>query len=309
MSERTLKQLVGALVVAVGVWAVTALLSRGGGSVGGSGDLAAFFEGVVPASVAGVRISGPGSDGIELTRSRGGWLVNGFEADSSTVDRFLGALAATEVGDLVASNPANHARMGVTADSALRLEVRTAGGERALLVGDAGTRFNTAFARLPDEDGVHLLMGDVRSQLLRREPDWRRKTMGAVDTAQVQRLEILGDGGAYAFVRGDSLWSLGDGTPADPGVVQDLLSELSGLQATGFVADGDSLAAVAPDSGIRALDASGAVLLAVTLGGTGTRRWGLVEGDSVRYEVTGFRADRLVPSKTRAAAPSLPPTP
>jgi len=44
------------------------------------------------------------------------------------------------VGDLVATNPANHERMGVSADSARTVELDVAGATRALMFGDEGPR-------------------------------------------------------------------------------------------------------------------------------------------------------------------------
>ena len=58
MSERTLKQLVGALILVVAMWAIVTLLSGGGGGVpSATGEIAAVLDGVSEASVTEVRIS------------------------------------------------------------------------------------------------------------------------------------------------------------------------------------------------------------------------------------------------------------
>jgi len=58
MSERTLKQLVGALFLVVAMWAIATLLSGGGGGVpSAAGEIAAVFDGVSEATVTGLRSS------------------------------------------------------------------------------------------------------------------------------------------------------------------------------------------------------------------------------------------------------------
>lgn len=295
MSERTLKQLVGALVVIVGIWLVASFLSRGGGSIGATGDIASFFDGMSRDAIAAVRFDGP-TGSMEIRRTGGTWTANGFEADTASIARLVSALSGMEVGDLAATNPANHARMGVSADSATVVGVEVGGELRSILIGDQGPRFGTAYGRLPDEDEVYVLEGDLRVQARRPLDDWRNKEIAAVDTARVARVEIERDGDGYALVRGDSLWTFEDGGEADQTEVRGILSELATVIAAGFLTEDDSLFALPEGGSSVAYSADGEALARVTIGSGEGERWARTPGDSIVYRLSTFRVGRLAPT-------------
>lgn len=296
MSERGLKRLVGALVIVVALWAVTSLLSGGGGSIAASGAIAGFFDEITPTSVDVVRLDG--SDGpIELLREDSAWTANGFEADAAVIGRMFAALYDVEIGDLVATNPANHDRMGVSQDSAVTFEVQVSGETRTILVGKTGPRFATAYGRLPDEDEVYLIEGDLRVHVTRRLDDWRNKQIVAIDTSRAVRLEVERDGDAYTLVRGDSAWTFEDGAEAVAFQVRNILAELSSLIAAGFVMEGDSLYASPPGGVISAYSADGVTLATVTIGEGEGERWVRASGNDVVYRLSTFRVGRLAPTR------------
>lgn len=295
MSERALKRLVGALAVVGGLWLVALLVSRGGGSIDAPNDLGATFEGVDATSVTAVRFIRP-EDTIELRPEAGIWRVNGWQADSGSVARFFDAVAETSVGDLMATNPANHERMGVSADSARTIEIEIGGATRALLVGSEGPRFSTAYARLPGEDDVYLLEGGIRAHLTRRVDDWRNRRVIAIDTSAVNRLSVRRDDDAFALVRGDSAWTFADGSAAVARQVQGILGELSGaLVGSGVVAEGDSLAMLPSGGYTVAYSETGEVLAEITIGSGTGERWVTAAGDSVLYRIASFRVDLITP--------------
>ena len=298
MSERALKLLVGVLAVVVVLWLAATLLSRAGdGSIGGSGEVAAFFDGVDASSVAEARILRP-ADTIRLRRDGDVWTVNGFRADSGSVARFFQALQDAEAGGLVATNPSNHARMGVSEDSASTLELEVGGSTRALLFGDEGPRPSTIYARQAGASEVHLVEGGLRNHLQRPLDDWRNRRMLAIDTSRVARIAVQRDDDAYTLVRGDSTWTFADGSAARTAQVQSILNELAGgLVASRFVADGDSLAALPPGGSTVAFSEEGDVLAEVTVGSGTGERWATVAGDSVRYRLPSFRVDLFVPDR------------
>jgi hypothetical protein len=295
MSERALKALLGTLVGFCILWAAISFFPRSeGGAEGPSGELSTFFEGVTAEGVTAVRFIGPGEEILELKRVGGSWQVNSFRADSGTVARFWEAVGEAEVGDLVASNPANHPRLGVTTDSAWTMEVQLPAESRSLLVGKGGSRYGTAFVRFPGEDAVHLLEGNVRSHLTRSLDDWRNKRVAAVDTAAVWRVELERDDGGFALERADSLWVLAGGEATNAATVRAILGEMTRLDASGFYAPGDSLADLGGT--VRALDQGGSPLLYLEVGGGDGDRWIRVEGDSITYRLSSWRAGRLLPS-------------
>jgi hypothetical protein len=295
MSERALKALLGTLVGFCILWAAISFFPRGeGGAEGPSGELSTFFEGVTAEGVTAVRFFGPDDDVLELKRVEGSWRVNSFRADSGTVARFWEAVGEAEVGDLVASNPANHSRLGVTTDSAWTVEVELPAESRSLLVGKGGSRYGTAFVRFPGEDAVHLLEGNLRSHVTRSLDDWRNKRVAAVDTASVWRVEVERDDGGFALERADSLWVLAGGGETDATTVRGILGEMARLDASGFYAPGDSLADLGGT--VRALDHGGETLVFLEVGGGDGDRWIRAEGDSITYRLSSWRAGRLLPS-------------
>lgn len=296
MSDRTLKLLVGALAVSVALWAVVSLISSGRGAIGATGEAARFFDGVDTASVESVRLEGP-TGAVELARAADGWRVNGWEAGPSTVERFLTALAEAEVGDLAAANPANHERMGVSADSAVTLEVRVAGATRTLLVGDQGPRFGTAYGRLPERDEVYVIEGDIRGHVRRGVDEWRDTEILAVDTASVARVEVERDGEAYALVRGDSAWTFEGGDPVDPIQARNVLTELASMIAAGFLTEADSIYGLPEGGSSTAYAADGRVLADLTVGSGEGERWVRASGDSIVYRLSTFRVGRLIPTR------------
>ena len=297
MSEKALKQLVGALAVVVILWVAATLVSRAGdGAIGASGELAGFFEGVTAEAVSEARILRP-ADTIALSRGGDGWRVNGFRADSGSVARFFQTLGDAEVGDLVATNPANHARMGVSADSARTLQLELAGATRSLLFGDEGPRPSTIYAREDGADQVYLVEGGLWSHLQRQLDDWRNRRMLAIDTSRVARIAIERGEDAFTLVRADSVWTFADGGATRAAQVRSILNELGGgLVASRFVADDDSLAALPAGGSTVAFSEEGDVLAEVTVGEGSGDRWAMVAGDSVRYRLPSFRVDLIVPT-------------
>lgn len=296
MTERTLKQLVGAFAILLVVWLGTWLVGRSSGSIEAPGDMSRLFDGIRENELEAATFVGPVGE-VTLAREDGGWTVDGHRADPTMVARFLDALSQVEVGDLTATNPSNHDRMGVSADSAVAVTLEVSGEERSFLLGHAGRRFGTAYVRMPGSDAVYLLDGELRSHVTRTVDSWRDRIMTTVDTAGVDRLDVAGDGGAYTLVRTDSAWTLEGGGEVDGAAVQGILSELSNLVATGFLSESDSVASTPQASETTARSAGGAVLATVTLGRGDGDRWARVAGDDVTYRLSSFRAERIAPSR------------
>ena len=298
MSERTLKGLVGALAVALGLWLVVTFVSGGSGSIAAPGDVAGFFDGADQDAIRAVRIATPDAS-VELERVDEGWSVSGFPADSAAVTRLLDAIERASIGELVAANPDNHERMGVSTDSTTTIEIDVEGVVRELYIGDAGPRFGTAFVRRPGDDEVYLLEGDLKAQMGRDIDQWRDRTMVAIDSSAVTRIEVQRPGDDYTLVRGDSAWALESGAEAATTAVDGLLAELARLVASGFVADTDSIASLGTGSTTRAYDAAGTVLAEITIGQGETDRWARTASAPYLYRVSAFRADRVAPPRER----------
>lgn len=298
MSERTLKRLLGALGAAAALWLVIFFVSNRAADSEPEIEsaIATFFDGASDTTLSAVRLSSQ-AGAVELRRVAGSWMVNGFRSDSGSIARFFQTLGNSRVASLAASNPTNHARMGVAADTAARVELEGQGASRTLLIGVDGPRSATVYARLPDEDAVYLLDSGIRSFVFRQLDDWRNRRMVRIDTAQVRRIAVTRDRDSFELVRGDSAWTFANGTPADANQVRGLMNELAqGVVASRFVADTDSIGMLPQAGRTVVYDATGQELTAVTVGGGTGDRWGMVAGDSVRYRLPPFRVDLVVPT-------------
>jgi hypothetical protein len=297
MSERTLKRLLGALGGVAAVWLLVFFVSNRSGEdeTEITGPIATFFEGADSSTLTAVRfIRSFGT--LELRNVGGAWEAGGFKSDSGAVARFFQTLRDTEVSGVAATNPANHARMGLDADTAAAMELEQGGTTRKILVGLDGPRTGTFYARMPDEDVVYLVDSGLRSYVFRQLDDWRNRRMLAIDTTRVRRITVERDGQSATLVRTDSVWTFADGSPANARPVQNILNELGGgLVAARFVSETDSIGRLPAGGTTVAYTDTGEQLASVTVGsGTGDR-WATAAGDSVRYRLPPFRVDLIVP--------------
>lgn len=291
MTEKTLRRALYALAGAAALYVVILLSgNRGGGGPSGSGGLAAALDGIDRAEVAGAGLEGP-SDTVRLVRGDGAWTANGFPADSAAVERFLRALDETSVSSVASTNPANHARLGVDADSAWRLAVD---GAPPILLGKSGARYRTAFARMPGEDVVSLLEGDLRSAAARPLLDWRDKTVLRVDTASAAAIRIARDGTASVYERADSAWMLG-GAEVEDAAIRGILQELAHLRATRFAPEDYAMPA-SPDRSVQVLDADGAEIASLALAEAEGDFHVSTPASPYVFLVAAFRANRVAPA-------------
>jgi hypothetical protein len=313
MSERTLSRLLGVLGVLVVVWLISSQLSGGGGAGGVSdGGVASLLEGLNETTVRAVRIAHPNRtaslepgaletvtpetaqrETVMLEANGGAWTVNGHAADSLSVTRLWSALDGAVVGGVVVNNPRNHERMGVSADSAWVVDFTlTDGGIVSLLVGKIGPIAPSGYVRLPDQDAVVVVSGDLRPTVIRSLTDWRDKTIVRVDTASVVRVVLETDAGTHVAERSDSTWSV-DGEPADATRMRSLLDELANFVAVGFLEDEE--VSLEDEKRVTALGANGDTLGTVLLTGEAGTRHARTPGSDVVFEVPSFRADRITP--------------
>jgi hypothetical protein len=297
MSEQTLKRILGALGVLVVLWLGSALLSgRGGGGSAGDGGVASLLERLDESTVSAVRIVGPDRT-VAIQRSGDAWTVNGNSADSAAVARLWGDLAEAEVGGVVANNPVNHERMGLSPGTAWTVDFILAdGGTVSVLVGQPGPIIPSGYVRLPDRDEVVVVSGGLRSTLTQGVLDWRDKTILRIDTAAVARVVFETDEGTHMAERSDSTW-LVDGGPADTSTMRSVLDELANFVAVGFV---EGRPAFQEDERrVIALGAEQDTLGSVLITGEAGSRHARTPGSETVFEVASFRVDRITPDIER----------
>ncbi len=294
MSEKTLKSILAVLGVLVTLWLGSVLLSGRGGGGPAPGGLASLLEGLDETTVSQIRIVGP-SQTVSLQRSSGIWTVNGNVADSAVVTRFWRAVMDAEVGGVVANNPRNHERMGLSTDSAWAVDFTLVdGGTVSALVGKTGPIFPSGYMRLPDQDAVVVVSGDFRPTVVLSVTEWRDKTILRVDTAAVVRVVLETDEGTHVAERADTTWSV-DGEPANANTMRVLLDELAHLLAVGFVEDDGEVFEENPTR-VIALGAEADTLGIVTITGEAGTRHARTPGSADVFEIPSFRAERVAPA-------------
>ena len=294
MSEQTLRRILGALGILVVLWLISTLLSgRGGGRSGPDGGIAALLDGLDETTVSAVRIVGPDQT-VSLQRSGDAWTVNGNVADSAVVTRLWNALAGVEVGGIVANNPVNHGRMGLSADSAWAVDFTLAdGGMASVLVGKGGPVFPSGYVRLPDQDAVVVVSGDFRSTVILSLTEWRDKTILRVDTAAVVRVRV-GNGRGYPCRRakrtahGRSMESPRTPTPCVRFSTSSRISLPSGSWGDGEIFQENPRR-------VTVLGAERDTLGSVVITGEAGTRHARTPASDVVFEVASFRADRITP--------------
>ena len=299
MSEKTLKRLLVAAAAAVLIYSTLGIIRRVEGTFSsGSGGFLRALQAIDTTSIAAVHMVGA-SDSIALRREEDGWRANGFRTDAEAVARLLNAVATSSVGQVAATNPTNHERLGVSGPETWRVRFEeTGGGVTELLVGKTGVRFGSAFARLPEEPTVVTLVGDLRPSVVKTLEQWRDKQVVSTDTAEVATIAVSTPGDTYEIRRSEAGWQLA-GTAADSFSVATLLGELAAVSAVGFL-DADQT----PDGerrSLTALDADGDTLTNL-VGWVGEGAFHVsaptrpYEPDVV-YELSAWRADRLMPPR------------
>jgi Domain of unknown function (DUF4340) len=302
MSERALKSLVAGLAAAMVAYVIVGFLSRDRGVGGSDPALEAFLQHLGNDTLASVTLTSPAGVTFHLVHAGAAWAVNDLPADSTAVSRLQRSAREAKIGVMISSSEANQARLGVVADSAWTLEVQTVAGETArLLVGHNGSRMSSVYVRLPDEAATWELTGDIRGAVARTLTDWRDKAIAHVDTAGVGGIDVTRDGGHYTITRRDSAWVIaasagGEGEPAEASTVSAILSELAGLDATGFATDTTTTDSTQYRQ-LTARSLTGDTLLSIDAAGTSAGWHVTVGGNATLFDVPAYRIDRLLPKR------------
>lgn len=308
MSSRTLGYLLALLVVLAGLYGILTLVGRAD-SQGPSGPVYETLAELEGADVTRIDIRGPAGDSVVLEKTASGWTVNEFGADSAAVQRLLNATGAAQAGDRVSKNPANHPRLGVSADSAWQLTATgSQGSESRLLLGKPGPSFNSVYVRLPGQDDVFLVTGDLRAAAARPLNEWRDKVIARLDTAEIDLLHVSRNGAGYSIRRADSAWAIVDAdSPVDGAAMSDMLGELADLRATGFfdrdpdTSEGEGEGDEPEQRRLVALATAVDTLLVLEAVERGGDYQIQALGGAVLYELPSWRLDRLIPRLDRLA--------
>jgi len=294
LSERLLKGLLALLAVLLVVYGAIATLS-GNRKSERPNALAKTLQAIRADQMETFRILRR-LDTLDFRTAVGGWMVNGYPVDTAAISHFWRVVSESRVTEVAASNPANHRRLGVAADSSTTLELRRKDGRLTrVLVGKSGPVERTVYLRLPGDDRVYTVHGDLLAMAGMSLTDWRDKTIVRVDTAAVRAVTVLRDGVEYGLRRAGAGWEMG-GAAADTVATGKLLIGLANLQAVGFSRD-----STAYGKDRRRLTVLGArddtlALMVFRVGGR-SQFLATIPRDSVVYEVPFQLASWITPTR------------
>lgn len=237
------------------------------------------------------------SPAVRLEKRIDGWYANGFRADSTVMAGFWGMMGEAEIRDLAGANPENHSRLGVGGDTPPQLVFGFPDGTAdTIYAGEFNARLGSSYLRLPSENEVYLIDGEVRLYAVRTLAGWRNTIITELDASAFQELRILREEGEYTLTRTLQGWETADGSSADSTAVAGIVSELGRLVAErvlprdsiGFNAD--------PDRSIEAVGADGETIGRLSLFRTPEQKFFVVPAaDSTMYVITGIQGDRIAP--------------
>jgi hypothetical protein len=311
MSSKQLLRLAGVLAVVVVLWGAVALASRKSDGA----ERGRILPGIDTSAVDSIVLSGP-ADTVFLVRAeprRAEWQVNGKPADAKIVAELLAALKESgSTSELVARNPASHARFRITEDSARRVRVVQSGRSAVtLLAGKQSPEWDGIYLRRVGEPAVYVIRGGLAPALTRRPEEWRDHTIATISPDSVAAIEVRQGRSSYTLRRQSKGWVFGSGRKADSTAVANLLSRYREIKAAGFgtKAQLDSLRFNRPRRTARLLDRRGQPLLGLVFDSIASGTWvRLSEGQSGRtrsgeaYRVDDWTADQLTPPDTTLRA-------
>jgi len=302
MSARGLLRALAGLAALLVLWGAFALFR---GSIGDT-TTSLSLPPITAADVDRVAMA-RGSDTVVLARVPAGWQVNGHAADGAQIDQLFRALSDTDASsELLARQASSHARLGV--DSAGRRVVFAKGSDTllALVVGQQGRAFQTAYVRLAGAVEVFLFRGALPGLLTRDADAWRDRQIARIPPDSVGALTVTRGGRNASLTRAESGWTVA-GAAADTVAVQRALRALSDLAAIGFATPVqlDSLDFTRPWGRVTVLGRAGDTLLALEVDSTASGYWVRRAGAGDVYRVDFWRLDQLIPAPEawRAGSP------
>ena len=155
----------------------------------------------------------------EMTFARGdaGWLLpdaDDFPLDSAKIDETLAKLAAMDTRRLVASNPANFARLEVKEeDFRRRITLQAGESSTVLYLGGSGGA-NTVYLRRGDDNEVYLGSGLSSWELSTQVSTWLDANYVNIPVDDLLEISVQREDGSFIFLREGENWTyagLGEG--------------------------------------------------------------------------------------------------
>lgn len=213
MLNRTNLYLAALLALQVILLAVVAVTSTGTESR----MVAPILSEVAIADVGRLLIADNLENEMTFARGESGWVLpdaDDFPLDSAKIDEMLAKLAAMDTRRLVASNPANFARLEVKDDDFRRRITLQAGESSAVLYLGGSGGANTVYVRRGDENEVYLGSGLSSWELSTQVSTWLDANYVDVPVDDLLEINVRREDGSFTFLRDGDNWTyagLGEG--------------------------------------------------------------------------------------------------
>lgn len=297
MKEITIKRLAGVLLGALIVWGVLA----GAGRL--REDRAPRFSlpHVDSAAIDTIALERRG-DTATLARHAHVWRVNGFPVDNEHVhDLLRGLVDSAEWGELVAENPSSYARLGVGADSGLRLRVVSHGKQVVdVTSGKRTTDWTGIYLRRNGDSAVYALHSALLGEALTRPADdWRDKRIARINPDSVATVDVQRGARRTMLQRAGVKWTV-EAEPADSAAVAGMLDLYKTFDATGFAsaAQADSLRPANRVAAVRLRSKSGALLLGIRFDSTAGGGWARADSGGPVFKIDPYQLAHLAPAES-----------
>ncbi len=169
-----------------------------------------ILEDVTGADIERISIADGLDNEMTFARHAEGWVLpdaDDFPLDGEKVDEILDKLLGLDTRRLVASNPANYARLEVKEDEfRRRIELEGAGSTALLYLGGSGG-VDTVYARRADDEAVYLGSGLNSWELSTQVSTWLDATYVDVPLDDVLEISVRNAEGSFTFTRAGEDWT------------------------------------------------------------------------------------------------------
>ncbi len=169
-----------------------------------------ILSGIAVADVDRLTIADNLENEMIFARGEAGWVLpeaDDFPLDSAKINDALDKLAAMDTRRLVASNPANFARLEVKEDDfRRRISLHVGESESELYLGGSGGA-NTVYARRAGEKDVYLASGLSSWELSTQVSTWLDADYVNVPGADVLEITVRREDGDFTFLREGEDWT------------------------------------------------------------------------------------------------------
>ena len=218
----------------------------------GSSELT--LEGILPVSpdvIDAVTIDSPSGQQSKLEKVNDVWLIGREEAFAPKLTQLWAATLDIDGAQLIAQNPANHARMGVEEGQGVNVAFWL--GEfkqEEFIVGDWTQQVRLCYLRKPARNEVYAVPCPYGNIFDADVDGWRNPVVAGIPRSAVQSVEFAYPDEEFLIRREGQRWVVEEDDavePADVFAVNAVLGTLEALIASGF----------APESETQSLDFTG----------------------------------------------------